>query len=129
MGDAAAPRRILLVDDVEANRVALELELAEAGFAVVSAGSGNAAAALIGRGFDALVTDIWMPDGDGVELLRTLRVRAPGLLVYAVTGGGPGMSLASASSLARIWEAQRVYIKPFDVRALVADLRADLGLV
>lgn len=123
-----AARRILLVDDIEANRVALELELAEAGFAVTSAGSGNAAAALIDKGFDALVTDIWMPDGDGIELLRTLRARAPGMLVYAVTGGGPGMSLASASSLAKIWDARRVYIKPFDVRTLVADLRGDLGV-
>ncbi len=126
--DSARERRVLVVDDIEANRVALEMELAEAGFTVETAASGTAALSrLKATRFDALVTDIWMADGDGIALLRDLR-GGDGMVIYAVTGGGPGMSIASAHALARVWEAQRIYLKPFDVRGLVADLRADLGL-
>lgn len=118
---------VLVVDDIDANRTVLELEFRDRGIEVVSCDGGKVALALLGeRSFDALVTDIWMPEGDGIELLRLVHERHPSLLIYAVTGGGPGMSMASASALASVWHASRVYIKPFDGRSLVEDLISDL---
>ena len=118
---------VLVVDDMDANRTVLELDFRDRGVEVVCCDGGQAALECLGkRTFDALVTDIWMPSGDGIELLRHVREQHPHLLIYAVTGGGPGMSMASASALARVWDASKVYIMPFDSQALVDDLIADL---
>jgi len=120
-------RKVLIADDIAANRLALRLELADRGFEVVEAENGAEALRLLGAGgFDAVVTDIWMPEADGIEVIRALRQVAPDTLVFAITGGGPGMSIASASTLAEVWGAEKVYIKPFDVRELAVEMVAAL---
>ena len=78
--------------------------------------------ALRSQRFDALVTDLWMPGIDGIELLRFAQRTYPDLRLIAITGGGPGMSLETASTLAHSWRAERVFLKPFDERELVAHL-------
>lgn len=121
-------RRILIVDDSAANRLTLRLELGDRGHEVVEAADGREAIALLkGGGFDAVVTDIWMPEADGIAVVQALRQGAPDLPVFVITGGGPGLSIASAAALAEVWGADQIYIKPFDVRVLADDLEARLG--
>jgi len=121
-------KRILVVDDSAANRLALRLELLDRGFAVEEAGDGKAAIALLkAGGFDAVVTDVWMPEADGIAVVRAMQQDQPELPVFVITGGGPGLSIASASALAEVWGAEKVYVKPFDVRVLVDELAARLG--
>lgn len=118
---------ILIADDSAANRLALRLELLGRGFAVEEAADGEAALTLLEvHRFDAVVTDVWMPGADGIAVVQAIQSRAPNMPVFVVTGGGPGLSIAGAAALAEVWGAQRVYIKPFDVRELVADLTAAL---
>ena len=121
-------RKILIADDNLASRVSLRLELQDSDFDVVEAEDGNHALKLLGeQPFDAVVTDIWMPGHDGIEIVKSIATSQPQAVVFAITGGGPGMSIASATTLAKVWGAAAVYIKPFDVRDLVSDLRSRLA--
>ena len=65
---------VLLVDDDDMLRSALGLALAHAGFEVAGAEKGSSALEHLraGRRFDAIVTDLFMPDMGGVEFLRDL---------------------------------------------------------
>lgn len=122
-------RHILVADDSAANRLALRLELQDQGFSVAEAEDGRAAIAMLDdTQFAAVVTDVWMPGADGIAVVQAINAKAPGIPVFVITGGGPGLSIASAAALAEVWGAQNVYVKPFDVRVLVAELKATLGL-
>lgn len=121
-------RHILVADDSVANRLALRLELQDQGFTVAEAEDGRAAIAMLAdKQFAAVVTDVWMPGADGIAVVQTINAKAPGIPVFVITGGGPGLSIASAAALAEVWGAQNVYVKPFDVRVLVAELVATLN--
>jgi two-component system chemotaxis sensor kinase CheA len=86
---SARPPRILLVDDSTAMRAALAGYLRSCGLKVVDVGSAPAALKEL-RGaneaaFDALITDLEMPDVDGFELLATVKRERPGLPCFAWT--------------------------------------------
>jgi adenylate cyclase len=66
--------RLLVVDDVEANRDLITHQLARQGYTVSAAASGRAALEqLATQEFDLLLLDILMPEMDGVEVLRQLK--------------------------------------------------------
>lgn len=122
-------QKVLIADDNLASRVSLRLELRDSGFDVVEAEDGAHALALLGeQSFDAVVTDIWMPGRDGIEIVKSIAATQPQAVIFAITGGGPGMSIASAATLAKVWGAKAVYIKPFDVRDLVTNLRSSVAV-
>ena len=81
---------ILLVEDEPLIRRILAEELAEAGFEVREAETGEQAAALIAAAptsFTVLVTDIHMPGSlDGIELARLLRAQRPDIPIIYTTG-------------------------------------------
>lgn len=115
---------VLIADDSAANRLTLKLELVDQGFAVEEAADGaEAIAKLTATRFAAVVTDVWMPGADGIQVVQAIRKADSGVPVFVITGGGPGLSIASAATLAEVWGARKVYVKPFDVRLLVDDLR------
>ena len=62
-------RRILLVEDEAVSRELLERGLARAGHTVTTAADGAEAAALLDSEFDFVVTDLLMPNADGLQLL------------------------------------------------------------
>jgi CheY-like chemotaxis protein len=113
--------KILVVDDVPAVQVSISTALEAAGHAVSLASSGRQALSRIeSEAFDVVVTDLWMPDGDGLRLIKQLRDQPGGPRVIAITGGGPKLSIELAGSLAEVWGADHVLVKPFDDRRLVA---------
>ena len=90
-------RRILVVEDEELIRVVLAEVLADEGFHVVEAGSGDEAAGLLDGpdGFQAVVTDIHMPGArDGIAVGRHARARDPGVPMVYVTGRLDAMAAA-----------------------------------
>lgn len=119
-----APRRTALVADASAdNRRPLRQALEQLRFAVIEVGDGTEAIdALAGRVFDVVVTDVWMPGADGIAVIQSIRQVSPGVAIFVVTGGGPGLSIASAAALAQVWGARRVYVKPFDMHELIAEI-------
>jgi PAS domain S-box-containing protein len=77
-GDVGGGRRILLVEDHTDTRVVLSRLLASLGFLVLAAGSVREALDLAQREkVDLLVSDIGLPDGSGVDLMRELKQRQP----------------------------------------------------
>lgn len=112
---------ILVVDDLHGVRESIRIALTEAGCRVDVAENGRRALEMLAAGaYDVAVTDIWMPEVDGLSLIKRVREEQPGLRIFAMTGGGPRMTMETATSLAEVWGAERVFIKPFDERELVA---------
>lgn len=112
--------RVLIVDDEERMAGVVAMALGRAGYACETCSSGAAAlAAIEAGGADVVVTDWKMPEMDGIELLRQLHARQPGLPVILLT------AFASIpSAVAAMREGAFDYVtKPFDndeLRALVA---------
>ena len=80
--------RILLAEDDEVMRVYLVRALQRSGYAVSAVDRGTAALAEIERGerFDLLLTDIVMPEMDGIELAQKASVIVPDMRVMFITG-------------------------------------------
>src|SRR5713101_9948846 len=77
---------ILLVDDEASARLTLALLLKQRGHQVTQAeGVKTAARALTETVFDMVVTDLRMPDGDGLEVLRTTKQHCPEAEVILLT--------------------------------------------
>lgn len=109
--------RVLVVDDDPAVRFIFEALLRESGYVVETAEDGRQAAArLAASPFDVVVSDIRMPDMDGIQLLTEVRGRDLDLPVILVTGG-PGLDTAmKAVELG----AFRYLLKPVDSATLLA---------
>lgn len=79
--------RILVVDDERQARDALEMLLTEDGWTVVPAASGRTAIETLALGpVDAVVTDLVMPDIDGLTLLEWIEHNRPATPVLVVSG-------------------------------------------
>ena len=80
---------ILVVDDEEPVRFALRRVLENAGHAVDEAEDGSRALkALQNKTYDLLVSDILMPNRDGIEMIIEVKRAHPALPVIAISGGG-----------------------------------------
>ncbi len=117
------PLSILVVDDIPAMRESIGAALSAAGHRPSYAENGKEALELIlANKFDAIVTDLWMPEMDGLDLIKRVRREQMSLRVFAITGGGPRLTMEAASSIAEIWGAEKVFFKPFDESLLIEAL-------
>ncbi len=117
-------KRILLVDDVPAVRLSIRAALEAAGYQVLEASDGKEALALLGtQAVNLIVTDLWMPNLDGVELLKRLRAVNANIRVIAISGGGMRKPIDVSAALAQTWGADAVLYKPFDNDDLVAEIK------
>lgn len=81
--------KILILDDNPDMLQSLELILRHEGFETATALSGRDALALQGKApADVLITDILMPDVDGMEVIDEFRNRWPHVRIIAISGGG-----------------------------------------
>ncbi len=81
--------KVLVVDDEESIRVSLEEILREEGYKVSSVGTlGEAKSRLSEEFFHIVVLDVWMPDGDGIEFIDTIKEVSPDTVVVVITGHG-----------------------------------------
>ena len=121
----SAPTRILLVDDNDDVRASMRRALAQDGYNVVEAQSGDTAAALIEEAvpFDMLVTDIRMPGSrDGVALASSWDEKAPGRPVLFVSG-----DTDNQLDLDALGPHQAMLHKPFRRASLLDAVRHLLG--
>ena len=119
--------RILVVDDDEQVRTLLKAILEREGYAVDAAGDGCQAVTVFDPGVHALViTDIVMPEKEGIEMIMELRQLVPGLPVIAISGGGrlgPDDYLAWA----RRCGVRHTFTKPVPRRELLAAVTELVG--
>jgi DNA-binding NtrC family response regulator len=79
--------KILLIDDEAPSREALTLLLKSADYDVKSAGSGNEAFEQLAEGvFDIIITDLFLPDLDGIDILKQVKSASPAMEVILITG-------------------------------------------
>ncbi|MEE9170537.1 MAG: sigma-54 dependent transcriptional regulator [bacterium] len=80
---------VLIVDDTASVRTSLEKALSKAGYVTKSAGSGNEALKMLQKqSVDIVLSDLKMPDGDGLDLLRSIKMKNTGVEVILLTGFG-----------------------------------------
>ncbi len=107
---AAGPRRIVVADDEPGLRLLLAATLSGAGYEVLQAGNGLEAVRLCEGGrVDLLLTDLVMPDREGLETIRQMRAERPHIPVVAMSGALDGEFL----EVARAMGAAAVIEKPF----------------
>ncbi|HEU5321813.1 MAG TPA: response regulator [Methylomirabilota bacterium] len=115
--------RILVIDDEGEIRAILQDTLEAAGYEVRVAGDGNEGLAIQQEwAADLVITDIFMPDKEGIETIIELQERYPGTRIIAMSGGGALRTLDYLSS-AEHFGAIRTISKPFDCEALIATVR------
>ncbi len=123
MLDAAAPTgRVLLVEDEALVRMVAAEILADAGLAVVEAGTVAEAVRAVDEtpgGWAAAVLDFTLPDGSAADLARRLREASPGLPLLIASGHVEAELRQHFAGLAGV-----VFIgKPYESRALTEALR------
>lgn len=107
--------RVLVVDDEPALLRAIARNLESAGHTVEKANNGREAVALLAdRSFDVIVTDIAMPDMNGIQLLCAARERDLDVPVVLMTGA----PTVETSIRAIEYGALRYLVKPFEERVL-----------
>ena len=115
--DKAMPR-ILLAEDDESMRTFLVRALERAGYEVVAVESGAAALPHLARdGLDLLLTDIVMPEMDGIELAQRAQALSPRMRVMFITGFA-AVALGAGAAPANA----KVLSKPFHLRDLVSEI-------
>jgi len=112
--------KILVVDDEEILAWSIDTELKSLGAEVMRAGSVREALERFSMfGPDVVVTDLRLPDGNGLELLKKWRVEHPDIPVILITAHGAIDSAVTALRLGAFDYLQ----KPFDMKDLIAAVR------
>lgn len=113
---------ILLVEDDKELREMLKMSLLRSGFTVLEAENGKDAIThfkpLV---TDLVVTDLIMPEEDGLKVVIKLRELKPSIRIIAISGGGkvgPGSYL----NLAKALGADAIFSKPFSINDLISKI-------
>lgn len=120
--------RILVIDDEAPVRTLLQTVLERAGYEVVTAPDGK-------KGMrchemapaDLIITDIVMPDKEGIELIRELRQAEPDVKVFAISGGGR-VAANPYLMLAEKLGALRTFAKPVKTDVLLEAVNDAVGV-
>jgi CheY-like chemotaxis protein len=113
---------VLIVEDDKELREMLKMSLLRSGFTVLEAGNGKEAITHFKPALtDLVVTDLIMPEEDGLKVVIKLRELKPSIKIIAISGGGkvgPGSYL----NLAKALGADAIYSKPFSINELTAKI-------
>jgi CheY-like chemotaxis protein len=119
-------RTVLVIDDETKIQDLCRRVLEEAGYRVATAANG-----VEGLGFirehptDLVICDIFMPEKDGIETIRELARRLPGLRIIAMSGGAG--AFPDYLPAARHLGAKLALAKPFSADQLLEAVRSVLG--
>lgn len=119
--------RILLVDDNPSFRAATRKILTQAGHEVIEAGDGvQALKRYRAEPTDLVITDVYMPDADGIQTTMQLKREFP-LIRVIVTSGGGNIEREQVLEIAGRLGALRTLPKPFSNTELLTVVDAALG--
>jgi DNA-binding response OmpR family regulator len=116
--------RILIIDDEEAVLELLKRLFELEGYEVVLAKDGKIGERLFRQQpADLVITDIFMPEQEGIETIMDLRRDFPYVKIIAISGGGSAMTYGSFLKIAELQGAQRTFSKPLDIKELLQAVR------
>jgi CheY-like chemotaxis protein len=118
------PKRILIVDDDPVVTRLTGRALSRAGFEVLVAENGKRALGIITeQSVDLLITDLMMPEMEGLEMIRVLHKSRPLLPIVAISGAFDGQFLKVAVALG----ARAALAKPLSMAKLLETVQQLLG--
>ena len=119
--------KILIIDDDDQMRAVIVAMLDRAGFEVLEAADGKQGLRLCeNTAVDLVITDIIMPEMEGLEVIMGLKKKFPGMRIIAISGGArlqPQDYLHLAATLG----ADRTFTKPFERQELLMAVNDLLG--
>ena len=122
-----AIKNILIVDDEEPMRIVLRKMFEKEGYSVREAENGDKAIRKHReRQADLIITDIIMPDKEGLATILELKREFPDIKIFAMSGGGknsPEQYLRMANGLG----VDRVFVKPFNREDILSAVKEVLG--
>jgi len=119
--------KILVTEDEDIVLETMQIMLEEGGHAVTCAANGREALQFLADGpYDLIITDIVMPEVDGLELLTEVRKRYPDIKIIAVSGGGR-ISANDYLQTANVLGADAVMPKPFSMSDLISAVKQVLA--
>ncbi len=113
---------ILVIDDEAGVREFIRIVLERDGHEVVEAGDGEAGLRVLeGQAIDLIITDIIMPEKEGIETIIEARRVNPAVKIIAISGGGRGKGnyLKAAKALG----ADRTFAKPVSSATITEAVR------
>jgi CheY-like chemotaxis protein len=119
--------RVLVSDDDDLISEMLTIALVSAGHEVKAVSSGRRALDALETGtFDLVITDLFMADGDGTELIMSMRARGHATPVLGISGGANNLFSPFAKAMVAVG-ADKVMRKPFTPAELFATLNSMLA--
>jgi CheY-like chemotaxis protein len=111
---------IIVADDVEEIQFLVRQYLEEAGHTVACASTGHEVIRLLGKQhFDLVITDVLMPDGDGLDVIVAAKRNFSGTRILAISGGGKYMVAGECLRIAKGVGAHGLLLKPFNRQQLL----------
>jgi DNA-binding NtrC family response regulator len=118
---------ILVIDDEAEVCELLSAVLTREGYQVKTASNGKDGLKMLqGSIVDLVITDLIMPEIEGLELIKGLHYQRPDLKIIAISGGGcsdPRIDLSMAQYLG----AHRTFSKPFELQDLLGAVQEFIG--
>mgnify|MGYP001766746739 CR=1 FL=1 len=119
---------ILVIDDDKLMRLALAKILAASGYNVAQAANGDEGLRLYrSHRFDLVITDLIMPDKEGIQIIRELRKEDSGIRIIAMSAGGRG-GATDYLKWARLMGAKQCLRKPIKREELLSAVTAVLAM-
>jgi len=119
----SAPHRLLIVDDDCVSRTMMKDHFESAGFAIDTAGDVAEALEKLSQEYDAILSDVVMPNASGIDLLKKVRTKNPRAKVFLITAS-PNLNTLN---IAKQCGAVAYFRKPLKLLEVEARIRGFLG--
>ena len=114
---------ILIIDDDHQFRTMLRQMIEKDGYEVIEASDGKEGIKLYRKNpTDLIITDLIMPEKDGIETIQELKKDFPDIKIIAISGGGR-LGPRDYLHLAKMFGAQRTLTKPIDLPELLKSIK------
>jgi len=120
-------KRVLVIDDEDMIRDIIKTVLSEAGYQVAGAANGMEGLKILGsQPVDLIITDILMPEKEGIATIIEARKSHPNIKIIAISGGGRAHHFHPLKIAGKIG-ADMTLPKPFEPEELLAVVKKILG--
>ena len=121
-------KKILVIDDDLQFNGMICMILEDAGYAVRSAYNGVEGLKLFMQERpDLVITDIYMPEKEGLETIMELRQTGIEVKILVVSGGSPHMNMAEVFNMAELFGADAALPKPFNITTFSQKVKELVG--
>ena len=120
--------RIHIIDDDEQVRETLRLLLEKAGYSIEESANGNKGVELYRQHqADLVITDIHMPEKNGIEIIQEIQQINPAVKVIVISGGGELILKDELYMMEALQSVKAEFEKPLDVQKLLQTVQEVLG--